>query len=93
MGVYWDQPIAAKFLFATDRVLVPRNAFEELKNYSRSCPSGVYSGKMWKAYDDEEGCWLLRWYDPHPTEQGMCIVKQLPILVDDVGVEKLMGGT
>lgn len=38
-----------------------QKAFNKIHNYSRSRPSGVYEGKMWRTSDDEI-TWHLHWW-------------------------------
>jgi hypothetical protein len=75
----WDQPDHSTFLFDDTHVLMSKKAFDELKEYSCSQPTGVYDGKMWKtnefAYrkspDGRKESWLLKWYGPCDNSE-MC---------------------
>lgn len=56
----WEQPSLDQVLVDDDCAVVTAKAFEQLLDYSRSKPTGVYPGKMWKA--EFAGRWYLRWY-------------------------------
>jgi hypothetical protein len=59
-----------------------QHALDNLKDYSRSQPSGVYPGKMWKGLfntlDGEK--WYLCWYGEVPGRQDVCSVWAVPVL-------------
>lgn len=76
----WDQPENTEIEIDDTHALMFKKTFEHLKEYSCSIPTGVYSGKMWKAHglDDE---WYLRWYENDKENVGMCWIKSRVILV------------
>lgn len=90
LSVYWDQPSHNQLFFTEEAVIVPRHAFNALKEYSSSNPSGAYHGKMWKCYFD--GQWELCWFGIHPTDPKLVTINRMPLIVDDVGITTLMGG-
>lgn len=56
---YWDQPLTRNILIDDKNALMTKDDFEKLLDYSKSNPSGIYEGKMWKSGSDEK--WFLRW--------------------------------
>lgn len=64
MGRHWCQPDRSRILVDATHAIVSRADFAELREYSSTTPSGVYPGKMWKAFRGGE--WWLRWYGNHP---------------------------
>jgi hypothetical protein len=70
MGKYWGQPSLDRITLNETHAFMDAEAFDELRDYSCSQPTGVYPGKMWKhsnAYyrKTEKGeplRWWLRWY-------------------------------
>lgn len=65
MGKSWDQPSREDILVDDTHALMSEPDFNKLPDYSRSQPTGVYPGKMWKAYSGG-GSWILRWFGEHP---------------------------
>lgn len=61
LGRHWKQPRRDQIEIDCKHALMPRSAFDQLPEYSRSIPSGTYPGKMWKLQCDD-GTWVLRWY-------------------------------
>ncbi len=61
LGKAWSQPSRDKILVCKDHVVMSSKTLSELLDYTRSMPSGVYEGKMWKVGTDA-GHWLLCWY-------------------------------
>lgn len=53
-------------------------AFEGLREYSVTIPSGEYEGKMWKA--NRGGIWYLYWYD-HDDNPSMIKIERREILL------------
>ena len=62
MGRHWDQPDRSKVLVDDTHAVVTAATFRALAEYSRTMPTGVYEGKMWKA--KTAAGWMLRWYGP-----------------------------
>ena len=60
MGRYWKQPKPDTIEIDDTHALMTQRSFSELADYSMSCPTGVYVGKMWKTR--REGYWLLVWF-------------------------------
>ena len=61
LGAYWTQPERERILLDETHCLMDKESFGLLSDYSRSTPSGVYDGKMWKrqfALDQ----WELVWF-------------------------------
>lgn len=79
-------------------VLLRRDQFRRLSNYSASIPSGAYPGKVWKrcipgpAYPGGDSrqrkpnVWLLMWYEAHPTDPKLCSIKSREIRIGKVKV-------
>ena len=68
LGSYWKQPETDDFLIDDTHVIMTLSAFNQLLDYSRSMPTGVYPGKAWKS-KSFKGTWWLRWFgleDGHP---------------------------
>ena len=60
LGRHWLQPNVQNIEVDDTHALMSKSDLNQLRDYSGSIPSGVYSGKMWKCnYKDG---WLLRWY-------------------------------
>lgn len=59
----WDQPDPNAFAWdlAEKEVFLSEAEFNGLREYSRSNPSGVYPGKMWKARISD-GQWILHFF-------------------------------
>ncbi len=60
---------------------------KRLSDYSRSTPSGVYPGKMWKGlFSPLEGepVWHLLWFSEVEGRMDMCKVNSCPILLTDI---------
>ena len=60
-GKYWEQAELNEVTVCDKYATMNKRAFDKLKNYSRSVPSGVYEGKMWKTSDDGK-VWHLHWW-------------------------------
>jgi len=59
---HWDQPDdMTSVVFDDKHVLLSHEQFIGLRDYSRSTPSGVYSGKCWKWKGTFSG-WFLCWF-------------------------------
>lgn len=84
LGKYWDQPSISNVLIDDKYAVMNESDFKQLADYSRSQPSGVYPGKMWKAlyYPNNIETWYLCWfgYDPEP---GYCSNNYREILTID----------
>lgn len=60
MGRYWSGPKAKDIQIDDTHALMTKRSFNKLLDYSISIPTGVYIGKMWKAY--RKGVWYLIWF-------------------------------
>ena len=82
LGRYWEQPPVSDILVDDTHAVMTRTTLEKLADYSRSQPTGVYPGKMWRAlyYERAIGLdgkvrltgktwWQLCWFGdcPDPT--------------------------
>ena len=63
-GRSWRQPSLSAITVNDTHALMDQAAFDRLKEYSYSLPSGVYEGKLWKRH--ENGRWLLCWFYKAP---------------------------
>ncbi|QDH83806.1 hypothetical protein Axy04_023 [Achromobacter phage vB_AxyP_19-32_Axy04] len=41
----------------------------------------------------DQDCWWLCWFGLHPTDENLCTTNRRKVLIDEFGVESLMGGT
>lgn len=60
MGKHWDQPSISEIELDDTHALMTEATLHKLANYSRTLPTGVYAGKMWRCLQDGE--WWLRWF-------------------------------
>lgn len=79
---YWDQPSRAEILVDATHALMTRRTFLILLEYSASVPTGVYAGKMWRAYHGR-GLWWLCWYGVAEDPEYCTIERRLILLIDD----------
>lgn len=63
-GNAWKQPNPKEFAFDehNDYVLMTFKQFEQLREFSETIPTSIYSGKMWRGSDDGQ-TWFLHWWD------------------------------
>lgn len=66
MNPLWNQPNRNEILLDEEVAMMSEKAFQELKEYSCTDPTGVYSGKMWKANKRDNNTWYLCWFGPLP---------------------------
>lgn len=59
-GMCWQQPPTYLILIDDTHAVMSRLDFEILMDYTRSQPSALYNGKMWKAQYEDEG--TLKWF-------------------------------
>lgn len=76
MGKHWEQPPIEDILVDDTHTVMTRSTFLQLKNYSRTNPTGAYQGKMWRREEPDlrEGSikptlWLLCWFGPDPRNE------------------------
>lgn len=79
LGKHWKQPAAGEVLLDDTHAVMGQSAFNKLAEYSRSIPSGVYPGKMWRCVT-QDGEHLLRWFGDSP-DPAMCSKHQRKILI------------
>jgi hypothetical protein len=79
LGKHWDQPDKENILIDSTHALMTEGNFKNLHEYSRSQPSGVYPGKMWKA-GNQKGDWWLRWYGIH-EDPKLCTNNSREIII------------
>lgn len=53
-GKVWEQPNLDEVHICNDYATMDEKAFRKLHDYSRSQPSAVYEGKMWKTSDEHD---------------------------------------
>jgi hypothetical protein len=80
-GSGWVQPKVDDILVSDTDAVMSQVAFDTLREYSSTLPTGVYPGKMWKA-ELEEG-WYLRWYGEVPGRVDVCSNNQRQIRIMD----------
>ena len=80
-GSHWVQPKAEEILLTDADAVMPVHAFNLLREYSTSMPTGVYPGKMWRAFIG--GDWFLRWYGEVPGNPDVCSNNQRRIQIMD----------
>jgi hypothetical protein len=89
LGNHWAQPAVADILLTDTHATMSQEAFDNLREYSTSMPSGVYPGKMWKAQPINvhtrtyDGDWYLRWYGIVPGQPELCSNNQRVICIMD----------
>lgn len=77
-GKYWAQPHRNAVRLSNKFAYLSQYSFGILHNYSRSQPSGVYEGKMWKAKYDGE--WYLCWFVNVPVDMCRKLSRKIKIL-------------
>lgn len=71
LGRYWKQPPDVREWPMDDsHILVERDAFDSLPEYSSSIPSGVYPGKCWRRMQATGP--LFVWFGPEVA--GRCAI-------------------
>lgn len=81
MSRHWTQP-QGEILIDETHAMMRRIDFEALAEYSTTCPSGVYSGKMWKSKIRGHSTWYLRWYGRPSSENSVWTFTREIIVVD-----------
>lgn len=82
LGRYWTQPGRNEIAVDDTHAVMSRRSFDLLSEYSRSKPTGVYPGKMWKAVT-REGTPYLCWYGIVEGRDDLCSNNNRQILVCD----------
>lgn len=80
LGRNWPQPSLDGILVDDTHAVMTRGAFNDLLEYSRSTPSGVYPGKMWKAIMND-GTAYLRWFGIVEGRPDLCSNNAREILI------------
>lgn len=57
----WSQPATDKIVLGKETCMMTEAIFNQLKEYSTTIPTGVYSGKMWRR-QHKQNEWYLCWY-------------------------------
>lgn len=95
-GTAWHQPTRNEMRFHVntqavdgkpDMVYMSKRSLDDLSEYSRSMPSGVYPGKMWKAKVtrlDGTKEWRLCWYGEVPGRPDLCSNHECTIVLLEV---------
>lgn len=68
---FWQQPSRTEILVTGDHAAMTQAAFDQLSEYSRSMPSGVYPGKMWKLFTEDNTPYLC-WYGIVADNPDVC---------------------
>lgn len=71
----WTQPNANDIVIDDRYAVMSLETFNQLKDYSRSYPTGVSFGKMWKCAKYDRSTWWLLWYHEtnNPTMAGTAV--------------------
>lgn len=79
LGAYWEQPDRAEIQLGvgTHNAFLTQNAFDRLKEYSTTIPTGVYPGKMWKSRRGDH--WELCWYGE--VQNNRCPIESRDIVI------------
>jgi predicted type IV restriction endonuclease len=75
LSKHWEQPDSRLIIVGNKYVLMEEEIFSKLKDYSKSTPTGVYQGKMWKMLNN--GKWWLCWFG---EEEAGCLMNVRQIL-------------
>jgi hypothetical protein len=79
LGAHWRQPSRDEILVDERHAVMRRATLQQLHEYSRSFPTGTYTGKMWRR-STATGEWFLCWYgDMVGTDQ--ISVQYRPVLL------------
>lgn len=71
LGKLWDQPSRDRIAVDDTHAVMDREIFKELLDYTHSCPTGTYPGKMWKCIYSGKN--FLFWFgDVHGTDIDIC---------------------
>jgi hypothetical protein len=71
LSVHWNQPDRSEIEIDDTHALMSQITFNALPDYTASQPTGVYEGKMWRAYYKLDG-WLLHWWVTSPENSCAC---------------------
>lgn len=82
LGKYWYQPYSGDILVDDHHAVMSKTSFKQLPEYSRTMPTGVYPGKMWKA-ERAGGIWHLVWYGECDDPKLCSIERRIVLITDD----------
>jgi hypothetical protein len=80
LGRYWQQPNRTEVTIDETHAVMGQDAYDKLMEYSRSKPTGVYPGRMWKAIA-QDGTAYLCWYGIVPGNPDVCSTNHRQILI------------
>lgn len=82
LGRHWRQPSRDAIAVDATHAAMSRQSLDQLPEYSRSTPSGVYLGKMWKSIT-RDGTPYLCWYGIVVGRDDLCSNNSRLILLCD----------
>lgn len=82
LGRHWTQPSLNEIAVDDTHAVMSRRSFDLLPDYSRSRPTGVYPGKMWKVIT-RDGTPYLCWYGIVEGRDDLCSNNNRQILICD----------
>jgi hypothetical protein len=82
VGPAWRQPDRNLITVTDTHAVMKKEVFESLAEYSRSYPSGVYPGKMWRRMEPDSR--LLCWYDLTSDDPTRCTVHFRPVIYQEM---------
>lgn len=82
LGRHWHQPSRDVIAIDDTHAVMSRQSFDQLPEYSRSRPSGVYPGKMWKSITRDDTPYLC-WYGIVEGRDDLCSNNSRLILLCD----------
>jgi hypothetical protein len=99
----YDWTYSTPYILCGKTMIISRQDYDELPEYSATAPTGVYYGKMWRrhngAFDREflarggKPTWFVCQYLPHPTKGDLCVTKMYkPFFVRKVKLPTHCGG-
>lgn len=80
LGRNWPQPSLDGILVDDTHAVMTHATFNALLEYSRSTPSGVYPGKMWKAVMKDRTAYLC-WFGIIEGQPDLCSNNAREILI------------
>lgn len=81
-GLHWRQPHRRFIELDDTHALMSDQTFKGLADYTRSQPTGVYAGKMWRSHYTKDG-WVLHWFKAMTENPNMCVREHRIILIVD----------
>lgn len=77
-----NNPKVEDIIVTNKTATMSRKDFDKLLDYSRSTPTGVYEGKMWKNYTSENS-WYLNWWGSSDEPDKCKHFKRLIVLKEE----------